>query len=149
MSYMLSWVRFQALAKTDKWKAKKHRRSNPPKHPRRAMLHIAPQDGVHQKCWQKSKWHPIPDRASTIYVPLRHLWISIQQYSSIFNPCWVLSITAYLCRVLEDKTTRWGGLQGLWEWDPTKPRFCSDESWFHQESRSQSKARWCLEDFLW
>lgn len=38
MSYMLSWVRFQALAKTDKW-GKKTRRSNPPKHPRRAMLH--------------------------------------------------------------------------------------------------------------
>ena len=111
----------------------------------------APQDGVQQQRNPNGIQMAIQYRiAPFMYLwHLWYLWISIQQYSSIFDPCWVLSIAAYLCRVLKDQTTRWGGLQGLWEWDPTKPKFCFDESWLRQDSRSQSKARWSLKDLLW
>ena len=53
---------------------------------------------------------------------LWYLWISIQQYSSIFNPCWVLSMTAYLCRVLKDQDNAMRRTPGTLRMRPNKAK---------------------------
>ena len=77
---MLSWVRFQAVAKTDKWKTKNTGEAI------RRNIHGDLCSTGWRAAVKKSKWHPnghpIPD--CTIYVPVAPV-IPVDIYSTVFK----------------------------------------------------------------